>query len=297
MKLLELTIENLPGILNGAYSFTEADGTPRDVVVLAGDAAGELLQTIAAVLEAVRAPTRASHEAARWAGRRGAAEARIRARWALSEVEAARAGLSVQTAISEWRFGRGDRLPRETHAEGALPLRSRADLGRYVFLDANRISVWMGADPLTEMLAGIARHDVAATRVCCRAGAGIVALSTPDTFAALNRAIAQVFPALRLERVACRQGELPVACFRDGQRVELDQLDEAERDAIHIAAELHTANVRDGVVLADRPDLHVPREARAGWLDWLAGRAAPNQLFVAPAVFVDTGGTGRSNHL
>jgi hypothetical protein len=97
----------------------------------------------------------------------------------------------------------------------------------------------------------------------------------------LNRAIAPVFAALRVERVACAPGEAPVACFRDGERVELDQLAPAERDALYIAATVHTAKVRDGVVFIDRPELHAGRRARRAWLDWLASLAGSNQLLVA----------------
>jgi hypothetical protein len=63
--------------------------------------------------------------------------------------------------------------------------------------------------------------------------------------------------------------------------VELGRLVGAERDAIHIAAGLVTTNMRDGMVLVERPELHVPREAHAPWLDWLASMATTNQLFVA----------------
>jgi hypothetical protein len=157
----------------------------------------------------------------------------------------------------------------------------RASFARYVLLEANRLSVWMEADPLAELLAGIARLDVAATRVCCQQGVGIVAMNTPDTFARLNQAIAQVFPAVRIERVACAPGEAPVACFSGGELTELDQLPDVEREAIHLAAEILTAKLRDGVVLIDGPERHVPREARAQWLDWLAGLAGTNQLVVA----------------
>jgi len=86
--------------------------------------------------------------------------------------------------------------------------------------------------------------------------------------------------ALRLGRVTWRSDEASVACFRDGERVELDQLPDMERDAVHLAAAIYTAKVRDGVVLVDRPELHVAREARARWLDWLAGLAATNQIIV-----------------
>ncbi len=281
MKLLDLVVENLPGIPVGTYSFTATPGSPRNLAILAGDSAGALLQTIAAFLEAAGAAAPGPHHLAWWAGRRGATEARLRARWALSEGEAARAGLRVRTAASEWRFGPSDSLPRELHVEGALPQRVRASLGRYVLLHANRLSVWMEADPLAEVLAGIARSDVAATRVWCQQGVGIVASKTPDTFAEINRALAQVFPALRIERVDCAPGEAPVACFRGGDRTELDQLPEVERDAIHFAAEILTVRMRDGVVLIERPELHVPREARPRWLDWLAGLAGTNQLVVA----------------
>jgi hypothetical protein len=282
VKLLDLVVESLPGIPAGTYSFAATPGHTRNVVVFAGDSAGALLQTIAAVLEMARAPTPAPHHhLAWWAGRRGAAEARLCARWVLSEGEAARASLHARTAASEWRFGPSDTLPREIQVEGALPQTVRADLVRSIFLDAKRLSVWMDADPLAEVLAGIARRDVAATRVCCRQGVGIVAMTTPDTFAGLNKAIAQVSPALRIERVACALGEAPVACFRDGQRTPLEELPDVERDVIHLAAEILTARMRDGVVLIDRPELHVPREARARWLDWLSGLAGTNQLLVS----------------
>jgi hypothetical protein len=190
---------------------------------------------------------------------------------------------------SEWCFGPGDELPREVRvdgADGALTRHTRADLAAYCHLDANRSSVWMGgpeADPLAEILGAMARRDVGATRVSCRKGVGIVGWRTPDSFAALNRAIAAVFPDLRLERVPCAPGESPVACFRDGEPVELDQLAEGERAAIHIAATLHVAKVRRGVVLIDRAELHVPRELHPRWLDWLGELAGNNQLIVTTA--------------
>jgi hypothetical protein len=283
VKLLELTIEHLPGVPDGTYSFANANGNPRRVVTIAGEAPSALLETIAALVEAARFPGRVSHRVAWWAARRGPMEARLCARWALTEGEAARAGIAERTFSSEWRFGPGDELPREIEVAVAPPARARAELARYVFLDANRSSVWMGADPLAELLAGIARQDVAATRVYCLVGVGMVASSTPDTFAVLNRAIAPMFPALRVERVACAPGESPVACFRDGEQVELDQLVPAERDALYVAATVHTANLRDGVVFVDRPELHVPRDAHRRWIAWLAGLVPTNQLIVATA--------------
>jgi hypothetical protein len=251
------------------------------MTMIEGNHASALLAALAAVLEAARFPGPASHRLAWWSARRGPEEARLRVRWALTEGEAAAAGVAERTLSSEWRFGPGDELPREIEIAGAPTARARAGLARYVFLDANRSSMWMEADPLAELLAGVARQDVAATRVCCREGVGIVASSTPDSFAAITRALAPVFPALRVERVACAPGEAPVACFRDGERVELDQLVPAERDALYIAATVHTANVRDGVVFIDRPELHAGRRARPPWLDWLAGLAGSNQLLVA----------------
>ncbi len=281
MKLLEVAVRDVQGVGDGSYSFANASGGPRRVVTIAGEAPSALLATIAALLEAARSRGPASHRLAWWAARRGPQEARLRARWALTEGEAVRAGVAERTFSCEWRFGPDDELPREVEVAGAPPARARAALARYVFLDANRSSVWMGADPLAELLAGIARQDIAATRVCCLVGVGMVASSTPDTFALLNRAIAPVFPALRVERVACAPGEAPVACFRDGERVELDQLVPAERDALYIAGTVLTAKVRDGVVFIDRPELHAGRRARRPWLEWLAGLAGSNQLLVA----------------
>jgi hypothetical protein len=283
MKLLDLTIEHLSGVLDRTYLFGDGDGAPRDVVVLTGDAPVALLEIIASLLETVRRPCPAPHRLAWWAKWRGPGEARLSARWALTEGEAARAGLAAPTAVTEWRFGPGDRLPREVLVEGALPQCVRGDLGRHVHVDVSEIDVWMEADPLAELLAGIARRDVAATRVACRPCAGIVGYHTPDTFAAITQAIAPVFPALRLERVSPARGEVPVACFREGERVELDQLPDAERDAIHLATRVTTARVRNGVVLVGRPELHVPRDAHRRWVAWLAGLVPSNQLLVAPA--------------
>ena len=232
MKLLELAVENVRGVPDGVHSFAEANGSHRDVVVLAGEAAGALLQTIAALVEALRTPVPTAYQLDWWARRRGPGEARLRACWALSEGEAACAGASSRTFTSEWRLGPHDELPRELPAEGARPPRVRVDVTRYAYLDANRSAVWMGGpatDPLAEALASIVREDIAGTRVCCREGVGIVRWSTPDTIAALNPAIARVFPALRLARTACARGEAPVACFRGVERVELDQLADAER--------------------------------------------------------------------
>jgi hypothetical protein len=291
VKLLALKVENLPGFSDGLHSFANKDGCPRDVVVLRGDTSSARLETIAAVLEAVRSAE--PHCRAWWAVRRGPEEARLSVRWRLSVGEAARAGSLRRTLTSEWCFGPGDELPREVRVEGvegALSQHTRADLADYCHIDANRSPTWLGgpgADPLVEMLAGIARRDVAGTRVFCQEGVGIVGLHTPDTFATLNRAIAGILPALRLERVGCGRGGVPVACFRVGERVELGQLGNAERDAIHIAAAIHVARVRNGVVLVDRPELHVPRGAHVRWLNWLAGLAGSNQLFVAVAARAD----------
>jgi hypothetical protein len=288
MKLLELIVENQPGVPDGAYSFADAAGAPRDVVVLGGDVAGVagvLLETIAALLEVGR-PPRAPHPFDWWAQRRGAHEARLRARWALSDGEAESYGGCSRTLTSEWRFGPGDELPRELMAGGAPAARVRVALTRSVHLDANRSSVWLGgpaADPLAEALAEVARRDVVATRAFCRPGVGLVRATTPDTFAHFNRVIAPILPGVRLERIACGRGERPVACFRGEQRVELDELAGIERDAIHIITALHLANVRDGVILVDGADLHVPREAHAPWLDWLVTVAATNQLIVRMA--------------
>jgi hypothetical protein len=283
VKLLEFRVEHLPGVPDGTYSFGDGAEAPRDVVVLASDDPNALLKIIASLLETVRCPGPTPHRLAWWAARRGSGRARLWARWALEEGEAARAGLVTRTTVTEWWFGPGDPLPREVLVEGSLPQRARAHLGRYAYIDASEIDVWMRADPLAELLAGIARRDVAATQVACQQGVGIVGYRTPDTFAVLTQTIAPVFPALRLERVSCARGEVPVACFRDGERVELDQLAGGERGAIHIAAALHTAKVRGGVVLIDRLGLHAPPQMHPQWLDWLAGLATGNQLVVARA--------------
>jgi hypothetical protein len=256
------------------------------MVALGGEDAGALLETIAALLEAVRATARAPYHRDWWARHRGAAEARLRICWALSEGEAARARMLGRTAFSEWRLGPLDGLPREIPVEGALSRHARADLARYAHLDANRSTVWVGgpaADPLAEALARSAARDVAATRVRCRLGVGPIAWETPDSLAALSRAVAPVLPALRLARIACPRGGMPVACYRGEQRVELGELADVERDALHVVAALHAANVRDGVVLIDSPELHVPRAEHACWLTWLAGLTVGNQLFVAPS--------------
>jgi hypothetical protein len=261
---------------------------PSHLIVVGNDG-GELLATIAAVLETVHGGELGAPDVDWWRRRRGAAEAQIRVRWALSASEAAIAGIVRRTAVSEWRFGLVDDLPREIQVPGMLPQTARAALHRYLYLDPTTISMWMEADPLAQALAGIVRQDVAATRVCCREGVGIVRTHTPNTLAVFSRAIARIFPAIRIERAACPPGETPVICHRNGKRVELDQLDGAERDALFIAVTIHTAKLRDGVVLVDRADLHVSREARARWLEWLAGLAPTNQLFVTAS---EAGGLG-----
>ena len=156
-------------------------------------------------------------------------------------------------------------------------------LGTYAYVDAIPRAGEIGGsatDPLAKALTEIVRRDVAATRAVCRPGVGLVATKTPDTLAELNRAIAPILPMLRLERVGAGRGGLPVACFRGEQRVELDQLDDAERSALQLVAALRTEDVDDGIVLVARPELHVPREALGLWLDWLAGLVPRNQMFV-----------------
>jgi hypothetical protein len=277
MKLLELTIEHLSGVENGTYSFGDAD-SPRDVVVLAGDDPAALLELIASLVEAVRHPGPTPHRLAWWANWRGPKEARLSARWALTEGEAALAGLSRPLAVSEWRFGPQDALPRELVVEGALPWRGRADLARYLHVNGDEIGVWMEADPLAELLARIARRDVAATRVACRPGVGVIACQTPDTLAMITKAVAPMFPGLRLERVSAAQGEAPVACFRESARVEMDQLPEMERNAIHLAAAIHAGGVRGGVALVSCPELPAPPDAPTRWLEWATGLTTAHEL-------------------
>jgi hypothetical protein len=141
----------------------------------------------------------------------------------------------------------------------------------------------MEADPLAELLAGITRQDIAATRVECRRGKGLVASHTPDTLAAITLAIAPIYPGLRLERVSAAHGEAPVACFRERERVELDQLPEMERNAIHLAAAICAGGVRGGMVLVGCPEFPAPAGAPASWLEWATGLApnppAPSRAF------------------
>jgi hypothetical protein len=86
MKLLEVSVENVGVVPDGV--FAEVDGSARDVVVLADAVA--LLETIAVVLEAMRATSRAKHTLAWWARRRGPGDGRLRVRWSLAQAEAAR---------------------------------------------------------------------------------------------------------------------------------------------------------------------------------------------------------------
>jgi hypothetical protein len=284
VKVLELTVENLRGVPDGAYSFSEPDGSARQVVALAGTGAGVLLETLAALLEGMHGSSPTGHLRAWWAQRRRPREARLWARWALSEGEAARARLCGRTMTAEWRFGPLDELPREVHIDGALSRGARADVAQYVHLDANRSAVWIGgpnADTMAEALAQIAERAVAATQAWCLLGRGLIAWKTPAALAELTRAIAPILPALRLARVTCKRGGMPVGCFRADQRVEFDELTDAERDAVYIVTVLHTARVRDGVILVDSPEVRVPREERARWRAWLADLAAGNQLFLA----------------
>lgn len=55
MKLLELEVWDFVGVFDGTYSFMGAAGKPSHLVVVGNDD-GELLATIAAVLEVVRGP-------------------------------------------------------------------------------------------------------------------------------------------------------------------------------------------------------------------------------------------------
>jgi hypothetical protein len=287
VKLLELSVNNLHGVLSGTYRFGDPDGAPRELVVFSGETATARLEAIVAVLEAIRAAARPRQRRDLWALHRWPKQARLRATWRLSAGEAARVGAPRQTLTSEWRFGPGDDVPREVRDDdmcGGLPRHARAELATYCYLGASRHIAQPGAaeaDPLAEMLAEIARRDVLATRAYCRVGVGLVGWSTPDTLVEITQTVARIFPSLGLERVACSRGEAPVACSREGRRVELAQLAEDERDAIHIAAALATASAREGVVLIDRPKLPASRAARDQWLDWLVGVAESNQLFVA----------------
>ncbi len=285
MKLLEVSVTNVRGVPDGTHVFTEADGSPRRAVVLVGGVARVLLATIAALLEAVRAPTPVAGTLQWWAAHRGPGEARLTARWALSAGEAARVGASDRSVTSEWRLGPGDPQPRELRVDGAPSLCS-ADpaVASYAYLDAHRGACWVvpeATDPLAEILTGMVERTVAASRARYRPSVRIVATHAPNTFGTLNAAIARVLPDLRIARIACGRNEIPVACFRRERRVALDELESAERDALYIVAVLHAANLRDGVVLVDRPELHVAPFDYGRWLAWIAGLTATNQLFVA----------------
>ena len=287
MKLQAMEVKNLRGVPGGAHAFSEANGSPRNVIVLVGRGARVLLESIAALLEGVRATTPASATVDWWAHRRGPREAQVTARWALSEGEAAQIGASDLTVTSEWRLGPTDQQPREVLVGEARSLRLAGPAAAsYAYVDANRSACWVGgseADPLAEALRNIVTADAEPRAMGGRRDAGGVTTNEPSALARLNATIGQLFPDLRLVRVACPPGGMPVGCFRANLRLEFDQLANPEREALYLVAALQAARVRDGIVLVDLPDLHLYSHDDERWLRWMAGLTATNQLFAVTA--------------
>ena len=286
MKLLALEVKNMRGVPDGTHAFTEANGSPRNVVVLVGRRARVLLESIAALLEGIRATTLASATVDWWAHRRGPTEVQLTARCALSEGEAARVGASDRTVTSEWRLGPTDQQPREVLVGETRSL-CRADpaVASYAYVDGSRSACWVGGtavDPLAEALRNILTAD-AEPRASGRRSMGRVATHEPSALARLNASIRQIFPDLRLVRVACPPGGMPVGCFRAKLRLQFNQLTNPEREALYLVAALQAARVRDGIVLVDLPDLHLYSHDDERWLRWMSGLTATNQLFAATA--------------
>jgi hypothetical protein len=308
MKLLKLTLENFRGAPDGAHSFAHpATGKPHDLTLITGGAASgktSILEAIAAVKELVGGygpppdPARLR--------RSGTASGKIAATWLLTEAEAETAEVKGPAHTTEVSLADG---PAPLFDPGVRSLFAayapEPSKGKVEFFPANRRISLLPAPPrrpasdfadarlrlsqdpgkyagIRSVLLDLAIRDAmqAASRL---ATFGLVTRwEQPDAFAPIKSSLSALAPWLRLVGVRQDERSATVRFLRDnGAELELADLSEAEQQAVLFAVTFDRIGLSRSIVLIDQPELFLPPEKHAPWLQTIAGLGEGNQIIAA----------------
>ncbi|MEJ7734119.1 MAG: AAA family ATPase [Polyangiaceae bacterium] len=243
--------------------------------------------------------------------RRGATTGRIAAAWALSDEERRFCGAPASQCSTEVRIETvAARVVDATADLGSLfeHFGSEVGLGKFEYFPANRdLHATAGVasePPMPVALEAPLRLAKPADKYGCVHGTLVeaaqdtgnrvlaelrdkgVVLGTPttDRVAPYRAALKKLTDGIRLEGVACRQGQ-PRATFahRDGHELELDDLSASQRQAVLFATTFVRLGLNDSVILIDEPERSIHPGDHADFLRRIAGLGAGNQLIVATA--------------
>lgn len=309
MKLARLTTENIRGLPDRDYVFSDRTGAPLDTVLITGGAGSgktTLLEAIGAVKEAIgsygapQSPARLR--------RAGATRARIDVVWSLSPAERASADLATLDLAATWNIGDGDsRVDCAAPARRMFAAYSHAeDQGKFEYFPANRRldrppALAAGSAPTVaaegrlrltddpEKYGGLRRHfgDLAraqAAQVMAALDAQGIAMRTQhaDALSPYKEAVAALLPSLRLLRIEPAERSIRVLFQRrDSLVLELSELSESERQAVLLAATFRRLGLHHSVVLIDTPELHQHPSRHAELFAGLCALGRDNQIIAA----------------
>jgi hypothetical protein len=309
MKLSRLSVQNFRGLPDGDYGFAHpVTGAPLDVVIITGgQAAGKtsLLEAIGTIKESVGGYGPPPDGLALL--RKGATGGRVQGTWLLSPDEQRRAGLSGEswpTSVSlgtrpvppppdgklrrllaeffrESTHGKVEYFPAARRLLGAErgappPLSNKAEGRARLARDGDKYTA------LPTWLIEVAQRD--ALGLSHEVSERGVALKTTvrDALAPVKAGIAELAPHLRLLGVNAGRGD-PRLAFKhaSGAELGLDDLSDAERQAVLFAGAFVRLGLHHSVILLDTPELFLPPERHAAFLRGILSLGTDNQVFVA----------------
>ncbi|MCA9619489.1 MAG: hypothetical protein KC731_10705 [Myxococcales bacterium] len=302
MKLLRLYLESCRNLPDGDYLFTRRDGVPFDRIVITGPTASgktTLLEVIAMVKENTAGYGGGVEPRSFLRDGESGGLARLTLLLDPAEMQRAETREAVVTLEVRLSGGLGPAPPRgvrellrryrhgEEHpkldylpATRCLPI-DQIDLPPPSLLDEGRLRLskaprkYEGVVPWMRQL--LLEEATDAARRLGSEGLLLAPVTAEGPLARLRQKIADLCPSLRLVDLADDR-RTPRFERRDGTHRPLDQLSDAERDAILLAANAVRIGLRRSVVLLDRPELHAHDADVTRWLDVLG---ADNQLIVA----------------
>jgi len=309
MKLQSITLENVRGVHDGAYSFlTRLGDTPLAVaLVTGGQGAGKtsLLEAIAAAKESIG--SYGGPADGRKLLRRGATQGRIESTWLLSEAEMASAGLDAASYTVTWEIGEAPSRPDVPPRLRRLFATYTRDpqLGKAEYFPAGRrltsptprppgppvmleteARLRLARDPdkyqdLVVVLHDLALRDAAHLAEVVSVRGVALRKNSGDALAPFRQAVAATLPDLRLAGVDITEPRSLHFLRRDNTPLTLHELSEGEQQGVLFALAFRHFGLNHSLVLIDEPELHVHAADRVRFLHALVGLGIDNQFIAA----------------
>lgn len=290
MKIANLRTFGFDGLPDREFDFTAPGRTsPSPLVVVVGPPSSgktRLLEAIAAAKEAAGAYAERPQKAAYL--RDGAEAVKFVTRWAFDEEEQRRVGLVGGDQTTETILG--DMPDDEDDGRVVSLLRTyrlEPGHGKMEYFHAARAlpSGGVRAGQPSVLSAFEARDRLRPTNAKYAALLGFVVDATMQgspAAAAVQEAFAALCPTKRLVDAYVGTVGLMLAFETpDRRRVRFDQLTEAERDALLVAATFVRSRLDRSIILFDEPERHRPYADVGRFITALGQLGAENQLIVA----------------